>query len=322
VDTDLAKFEASHPDLPLAQKVKSSVEGLGEVKSLDDLAAFRARKGAEIDPLQRQFDANKDQKKLLEARKGDLEQLVTQRKEQLAALEKEHAEAKKAVPEVAKPQEPAPTPEATEARKAQEAKALALEKQKAQASKDVQDLEQQRGELESRLKTLTENQEKLSQQMRPLYVAITKVSEQLAEVTAIMYVKQRYPNAELKFGGPGSVTQSGVFDQIWFVKDGRGPGKDLWLVVEAKGGVSDLGSRQVGTMIAEQGSPAYFNDVVSAMARGSNSTAKQAAGDLLTASPDEVAYLLIQAPYRTENGTLKPGEPKVKRFDLSPRTTP
>jgi hypothetical protein len=107
-------------------------------------------------------------------------------------------------------------------------------------------------------------------QQQELSQAIYQVNEQsrqMGETAAQSYIQSKYPDAVLEYGGPSAASQAGDFDQVWRVPNQGPDGDDLWVVVEAKGGTSPLGSRQVGTgQRAEQGTTDYFNEIVKVMA--------------------------------------------------------
>jgi hypothetical protein len=135
-------------------------------------------------------------------------------------------------------------------------------------------------------------------------------------------MQQKYPDAILKYGGPGAISRSGDFDQVWRVPGKGVDGGDLYIVVEAKGGSSPLGNRKVdnGKDIASQGSREYFDDIAKTMrADQKSSEARQIGRDLTRAKQDgDVRYLEIRTPIKNDsqgNGTVE--SIKVNEFDIS-----
>jgi hypothetical protein len=147
-------------------------------------------------------------------------------------------------------------------------------------------------------------------------------SRQIGERGAVNYIQQKYPNAVPEYGGPNAVSRSGDFDQVWRVPGKGADGGDLYIVVEAKGGSSPLGTRKVqgGQKEATQGSKEYFDDITSTMSTDRNSSeARKVGRDLERAKQDgNVQYLEVRTPIREDklgNGTVK--ETKVNEFDIS-----
>ena len=120
---------------------------------------------------------------------------------------------------------------------------------------------------------------------------------------------------------------SGDFDQIWKCsKDG----KDIWIVVEAKGGSSDLGSRRVdgGTgPRAEQGSAVYFQDIIRNMQKSEGSLGKAAVAlEDAQKAKHEIRYVHVSAPIESSSGapgsalTSRLDEVSIREFDISTGT--
>ncbi len=150
-------------------------------------------------------------------------------------------------------------------------------------------------------------------------------SRLIGEQAAEHYVSTKYPDAvlELRWGGASSKSKSGDFDQIWRISGKGLDGMDLWLVVEAKGGIGELGNRTVELGIrAQQGSPEYFSKIIQTMAE--NGASEQVALDLQDAfERGAVHYLLAKTPIDTVQGsdnsvTSQLGEIEVREFDLNP----
>jgi hypothetical protein len=108
---------------------------------------------------------------------------------------------------------------------------------------------------------------------------------------------------------------------VWRIPGERGQ-PDRFVVVEAKGGSSPLGTRwakgRAGKSIrAEQGSRPYFNSVMEEMGgEGKSQQSVNIADDLSTALDDNnVEYWHVKAPLDKDPSQLKSIE--VREFDLS-----
>jgi hypothetical protein len=135
-------------------------------------------------------------------------------------------------------------------------------------------------------------------------------------------MRQQYgDDASLVYGGSGSASRSGDFDQVWKVPGKGADGGDLYIVVEAKGGSSPLGTRNVdGGKIAKQGSKEYFDDITRAMSRDGNSPeARQTGRDLNRAMRDDnVQYLEVRTPITYDGlGNSTVSRTQVNEFDIS-----
>jgi hypothetical protein len=165
----------------------------------------------------------------------------------------------------------------------------------------------------------TEAQEK--ELSRAIY-EVNERSRQIGDKGAVSYMKQKYPDAVLEYGGPGSSSRPGDFDQVWRVPGEGTDGGDLYIVVEAKGGSSPLGTRKVnsGQQNAKQGSKDYFEDIADNMIKDKKSPEARRVGlDLTRAKErDDVKYLEVRTPIKNNsqgNGTVE--SIKVNEFDIS-----
>jgi Domain of unknown function (DUF4157) len=283
-DITLGKVD---PTLNVKQKLEETFKGeLNAVTSMDDLVKLRTKKAQELDPLVTERDQLKQQQQALSKQKQQLETAFSERQKQLEALKTR--------------------------------KPPATEKELEQFGKDQASTEKDLKETQTSLEANQQRQEKLKEQMAPLYSTIVKVSEQVAEVAATIHVKQKYPTAVLAFGGPGSTTQSGVFDQVWLVPGAGKNGADLWIVIEAKGGSSGLGTKVVGGKQVEQGTRPYFEFTAQQMA-GSKKT--KTIGDALedALKNGNVQYTTVNTPYVVDSttGAVKLGDAKIRTFDLT-----
>jgi hypothetical protein len=146
--------------------------------------------------------------------------------------------------------------------------------------------------------------------------AIGIESRKIGEEAAEGVVRSRYPGppAPQKVYPPaGAPSRSGDFDQVWKVTI---HGEEKTVVVEAKGGTSDIKSRNVGVTRAEQGTRGYYDDIVKNMQKSKDS-AMRATGDMLQGSTaDNVIYLHVSAPIDTSGGKSASTIVKVGEFDI------
>jgi hypothetical protein len=89
---------------------------------------------------------------------------------------------------------------------------------------------------------------------------VTVQSNLIGEIGGRAYVQSEFPNAKPIYGGDGS--RPGDFDQVYRQTL---PGKVRFIVVEAKGGNSPLGSKIVNGQVETQGTPAYFESTATSM---------------------------------------------------------
>ncbi|MBD2248036.1 DUF4157 domain-containing protein [Nostoc sp. FACHB-888] len=162
--------------------------------------------------------------------------------------------------------------------------------------------------------------DKINQQDAELSKTLSEINEQsrkLGEKAGEDYVTSKYPDAELLYGGPTASSKSGDFDQVWRVPKAGQDGKDLWIVVEAKGGSSTLGTRQVEGGTAQQGSKAYFDEIVRIMSgnKGSKTVGRELGGAARD-SIGNVKYLEVRAPI-TSNTPAQLQDIKIREFDIS-----
>jgi hypothetical protein len=162
-------------------------------------------------------------------------------------------------------------------------------------------------------------------QERELSRAIYEVNEhsrQIGDKGAVSYMQQKYPDAVLEYGGPGTSSRPSDFDQVWRVPGKGADGGDLYIVVEAKGGSGPLGTRKVknGTEVASQGSKEYFDDITQAMSENRKSSEAQRVGDSLSRARkrDDIQYLEVRTPIgKDTNGDGTITDIKVREFDIS-----
>jgi hypothetical protein len=94
-------------------------------------------------------------------------------------------------------------------------------------------------------------------------------------------IKRAYPVR------PGS--RSGDFDAVYTLHEPE----RLVVIVEAKGGTSRLGYRNVGGTIAQQGTLEYLQSVATTMAASSDRTVSDTGALILEAGPETLLYLKI-----------------------------
>jgi hypothetical protein len=130
--------------------------------------------------------------------------------------------------------------------------------------------------------------EKLTGDDKAQYDALNqKVVEQsqiIGELGAYGFVKTQYPGAELVYGGPGAKSRPGDFDLVFRLN--QPDGSVTFIVVEAKGGSSPLGTRQVGTTIETQGTRKYLEAIaenMTGMTGDENVGARRTGAELLAA---------------------------------------
>jgi hypothetical protein len=166
-----------------------------------------------------------------------------------------------------------------------------------------------------------EQQKQLS---RALY-EINERSRQIGEIGAESYIRQRYPadkypGVKRVYGGPDSTSRSGDFDQVWRIPGQGKDGKDLYIVIESKGGASPLGTRRVGKETASQGTKEYFDEITRLMRTDESSPEARETGRKLTSAKrdDNVQYLEIRTGINNDNqGNSVLGNVNVKEFDIS-----
>ncbi len=153
--------------------------------------------------------------------------------------------------------------------------------------------------------------------LRAAYAGLTRASERIGELGAAAAIKQKYPTAialsptEAQILNATGPIGSGRFDQIWKVPGAGKNGADLYLVVEAKGGGAQLGTKQIGGLPYQQGHPKYFDALVEKAGPALSVPLESAkeAGNL--------KYLKVQTPIDVSGVTPKADVVKLKEFDLT-----
>jgi hypothetical protein len=145
---------------------------------------------------------------------------------------------------------------------------------------------------------------------------VNSKSEQLGELAGESHIRAKYGDNAVPIwppAGKGSTSGSGEFDQVWRVKNPDGTEK--YVVVEAKGGSSSLGTRRVEGRPAEQGSPEYFMEIVNVMSKAKNPQSREVAGELSDAVRDgKVDYLEVRARINPQGQAT---DIRSNEFDLS-----
>ena len=157
---------------------------------------------------------------------------------------------------------------------------------------------------------------------------MNEASRQLGEHAASLWVGRRYPGpprpALLYPTGGGS--RSGDFDQVWrcTITEG-GQQRTVYIVVEAKGGSSPLGSRRTREgPRAQQGTRLYFDDILHSMF-DMGGEARRAVTDLRKARAADsasVRYMHVEAPMTyvstpTGGQASRIGDVSIREFEVS-----
>jgi hypothetical protein len=142
---------------------------------------------------------------------------------------------------------------------------------------------------------------------------VNRASWRLGEDAADAYMQSEFPGGTKLYPPPGAPARSGDFDQVWKVIDENGD--EALVVVEAKGGRSGLGWRNVDGVPYQQGNPRYLDSIIDAMMETPEGRA--AARQLRRAGTGEVRYLEIRQPIGTRDGHSVLREVEVKEFDLA-----
>ncbi|MET0342868.1 MAG: polymorphic toxin-type HINT domain-containing protein [Polyangiales bacterium] len=152
--------------------------------------------------------------------------------------------------------------------------------------------------------------------------ASRRAGEAAAEAAAVRIAAQM-PGGRLERiypppNDPNPGSQSGDFDRVFAVRfdDGR---PTQYLVIEAKGGSSGLGTRMVDGDRAQQGTLLYYMSIVNNMASSPPGSPMHAAGrELSTNMGPNVHYLHVQLPIERSpaNGGSVPGDMRVREFDI------
>jgi hypothetical protein len=152
---------------------------------------------------------------------------------------------------------------------------------------------------------------------------ITDQSQIVGDIGARTYVKKAFPDAKLIYGDGSS--RPGDFDQVYQEK--LPDGHIRFIVVEAKGGTSPLGTRVVGDQVETQGTRNYFEAIAGNMRGHAGTDAGRVGADLLSVlrtgktpdgTPAEISYLLVKTPVNVDkSGINSIGNVSVKQFDLT-----
>ncbi|MEM6721431.1 MAG: hypothetical protein AAF611_19045 [Bacteroidota bacterium] len=136
-------------------------------------------------------------------------------------------------------------------------------------------------------KTLTKKEQELLDAHYKVANKKVKNSERIGDIGAEDAVKKKHTNITHTetFEGPG------VFDQVHKTKDGK------FVIVEAKGGSSTLGSAKHGTQRVEQGSREYFDYIIQRMKDSGDAAKVKMARDLKRAiKQKKVKFYKAQTP--------------------------
>ncbi|WP_217877238.1 RHS repeat-associated core domain-containing protein [Pseudoalteromonas shioyasakiensis] len=149
---------------------------------------------------------------------------------------------------------------------------------------------------------------------------IPKVNEQSAKIgekAADMAVKANYPGYERIHPDSldDSTSVSGNFDMVYQNAEG-----DV-IIVEAKGGKSPLGKKQIGDQDYQQGTAKYAQAITENMDKNSTAngnTDRTAASAIIEAEEDgnDIKYLHIETPITKTNDNSTVSEVKISEFDI------
>ncbi len=143
-----------------------------------------------------------------------------------------------------------------------------------------------------------------------------EASRQLGEKASEYYAREVRGATERVYppGDGPSVSRPGEFDQVWKINEN---GQEKYLVIEAKGGDSRLGTRNVDGETVQQGTSEYFNGISAKMRGDSDPKIAQLGEDLRIARYEgHVEYVKVQAPIVTKEQKEVLGDVKVSRFIL------
>nr|WP_068890811.1 DUF4157 domain-containing protein [Pedobacter panaciterrae] len=140
-------------------------------------------------------------------------------------------------------------------------------------------------------------------------------SEQLGEMASDLVMKEKF-GLDPDYTGKGSRTLDKVYSESIYIDEATGKVEvvDRVSVVEAKGGSSDVGSKDVGGgKIVEQGTKLYLEDTISEMKARGGRDAEIAAKIEAALGQGKVDYYKISQKIDA-NGNLAPIE--IKKFDI------
>jgi hypothetical protein len=153
---------------------------------------------------------------------------------------------------------------------------------------------------------------------------VVNQSTEIGELGGISYVAQNYRGATLEYGGPGSGSRPGDFDQVY--RQALPDGTIRFVVVEAKGGGSPLGTRLVNGQVETQGTAEYFAAIAYNMRHNMTGQAAATGKDLSNAyrygktadgKPAEIVYLTVRTPIsQAPGGGAAAPVATAKQFDL------
>ena len=142
---------------------------------------------------------------------------------------------------------------------------------------------------------------------------LQEASRQIGEMSARQYVQGRWgsdPNVDkLTLIYPkGGGSRAGDFDLVYSYFN-KTTNRTEYIVVEAKGGAADLGSRMAvtpeGPKRVEQGTRPYYESVRDNMASGALGADAQDVGTKLQAAkPEDVNYILVKTPFESGEKTV------------------
>ncbi|MBB6460272.1 hypothetical protein [Flammeovirga kamogawensis] len=157
---------------------------------------------------------------------------------------------------------------------------------------------------------LKEIEDKTSSDYKTTKNKIGLESEKAAEKASDELIPEIYNDATMKpleFVMPG---KSGQFDRIYYDTKNK-----KFIIVEAKGGSSKIGTRLYEQKNYEQGTDEYLLSIIDHMQERGDQNAKDLADELSVAyDAKKIDYLLVKQEFNTNTGALKPT--KISKFKL------
>jgi Immunity protein 49 len=152
---------------------------------------------------------------------------------------------------------------------------------------------------------------------------VIELSRQIGQRGAEIYIREQYPTAVPEYGVPDLGVRPGTIDfhQVWRRPGASQEGRDLYIVITAKGGGTALGSIQIGRLKYSEGTPQYFDEVVKQMSQNQDSPEAQRVGALLKVARQngDLRYLEARTQIlQGEQGSREVGDVVVQEYDISP----
>lgn len=147
---------------------------------------------------------------------------------------------------------------------------------------------------------------------------VISASREYGELWGEAWVRSKYGAGNVDPVYQNPVSRSGDFDMVFKIRrPGGAPNEWVieYIVIEAKGGSSPLGSRMAGPIRVEQGTPEYFQSIIEAMAASKSKKAQDAAAELRAAPAGTIHYVHVKVP--VEPGSIV-SSVVTREFALTP----